>query len=84
VELLRTLETSEEMGVLAMGVALKPDDQAASAGVESIRARLDKARKQLLDLSTRNRLIHTPLENARAKMIRVVDEVSAQKLPTIG
>ena len=47
-----------------MGVATKPDDHVTSTGVESIRARLNKARKQLLDLSTRNRLIHTPLDNA--------------------
>jgi very-short-patch-repair endonuclease len=65
-----------------MDSAIGPD-VVASSGADSIRARLDKARRQLLDLSTRNRLVHTPLDNSRAKMIQITDEISQQVLQTL-
>jgi hypothetical protein len=48
------------------------------AGPSMIREKLDKARKELLDLSARNSLVHTPLDKVRAKCIGIVNEISQQ------
>ncbi len=40
-------------------------------------ARLEEARRELLDLTARNRLIHTPRRQARARNIEIRDERSA-------
>ena len=39
---------------------------------------LDKTRKELLDLSMRNRLLNTPLNQSRSSRLDVVDELSEQ------
>ena len=44
----------------------------------TISKQLDDSRKSLLDLSTRNRLIHIPQNSKQAKIIEVVDELSAE------
>lgn len=41
----------------------------------SLEQKIDKARTELLDLSTRNRLLHTP-RGGRAKIVEVVDELA--------
>ena len=43
-----------------------------------IREKLDKARKELLDISSRNSLVHTPLDKVRARCIGIVNEISQQ------
>ena len=43
-----------------------------------IRSRLDAARRELLDLTTRNRLLSTPRHRARTRTIEVVRERSAE------
>jgi very-short-patch-repair endonuclease len=42
----------------------------------SILAKLNHARRELLDLSTRNRLLSAPRNNKRAKTVEVVDELA--------
>ena len=39
---------------------------------------LDRSRRELLDLSTRNRLLAVPLEARTARLVRVVDELSRE------
>jgi len=48
----------------------------------NIRGQLEKARLELLDLSSRNRLLHTPLDAAKpaARAIRVRDELASEVL----
>lgn len=41
---------------------------------ELVRQRLDAARRELLDLTTRNRLLNTPRRNPRARALEIVDE----------
>jgi hypothetical protein len=43
--------------------------------IESVRRELEKARKSLLELTTRNRLLSIP-KHKRAKLVRVIDEKS--------
>lgn len=43
-------------------------------GVDQIRQALEKAKLGLLDLSTRNRLLHVPLDRARSKSVLIVNE----------
>jgi very-short-patch-repair endonuclease len=45
-----------------------------------LRAKLDRARTDLLDLSTRNRLLNVPLRSKVARSIEVVDELSSEVL----
>ncbi len=40
------------------------------------RKTLEDARKELLELSTRNRLLNTPRHSSRARTIEVVDELA--------
>lgn len=47
-------------------------------GLTSIRDRLLKERRALLDLSTRNRLLNTPLRTRNNRAIEIVDENSAE------
>jgi len=42
-----------------------------------LKARLDRARTELLDLSTRNRLLNTP-RGTKAKQVEVIDELSSE------
>lgn len=56
---------------------------ASEAGIEgvggsSIRQKLDAARRELLDLTLRNRLINTPRRKTRSSSIEVIDEKSAE------
>src|SRR5260370_37711273 len=44
----------------------------------SIQELLDRSRKELLDLSTRNRLLSIPVDSKSARMIQVYDELSAE------
>ncbi len=41
-----------------------------------LKQRLEKERQVLLDLTARNRLIHTPLDRSRVSHLRIVDELS--------
>lgn len=56
--------------------------KAASAQIavhdDTIRGKLDRARMELLDLSSRNRLISTPRRSKTAATIEVVDELSCE------
>src|SRR4030088_3230475 len=45
---------------------------------ESIRAKLDRARTELLDLSARNRLLNTPRHSRYARTIEIADERSQE------
>ena len=59
------------------------DDRSVEQGaddtpLEAIMNRLANARRDLLDLSTRNRLLSTPRHEARAKIIEVIDEKADQ------
>ena len=40
--------------------------------------KLEEARKELLETSTRSRLLHTPLGSSRAKIVEIQDELSEQ------
>ncbi len=51
---------------------------AAGANASNLRKRLDFARRELLDLSTRNRLLHTPRRQARSSVVDVIGEHSGQ------
>src|SRR3954463_2366401 len=51
---------------------------ADGAGMVSIRDRLLKERNALLDLSTRNRLLNTPLRTRNNRAIEIVDEKAAE------
>jgi very-short-patch-repair endonuclease len=44
--------------------------------MEVIRKHLDRSREELLDLSTRNRLLNTPRHRRRTKAVEIVDEKS--------
>jgi len=44
----------------------------------AIREKLESARRELLDLTTRNRLLATPRHSSRAKTVEVVDERSTE------
>ena len=44
----------------------------------SIQELLDRSRKELLDLSTRNRLLSIPVNSKSARIIQVHDELSAE------
>jgi very-short-patch-repair endonuclease len=44
----------------------------------SLKAQLDRGRTELLDLSSRNRLIHLPRKSKTAKNIEIVDELSSE------
>ena len=46
--------------------------------MDDIRSILERARKDLLELTTRNRLLNTPRRRMRAATIEVVDERSDQ------
>lgn len=43
-----------------------------------LKAQLDRGRTELLDLSTRNRLLHVPRKSKTAKTIEIVDELSSE------
>ncbi len=45
---------------------------------ESVAAQLERNRFELLDLSTRNRLLNTPRHSKHAKTVGVVDETSSE------
>ena len=51
---------------------------ADTESVTSIRDRLLKERHALLDLSTRNRLLNTPLRTKNNRAVEIVDEKSAE------
>lgn len=44
----------------------------------SIREKLNAARRELLDLTTRNRLLHTPRHRERSRSIEIVDECAEE------
>ena len=44
----------------------------------NIQELLDRSRKELLDLSTRNRLLSIPVNSKSARIIQVYDELSAE------
>ena len=46
--------------------------------VDTIRNRLERSRKDLLDLSARNRLISTPRGPARSGRVEIIDELSEE------
>ena len=46
-------------------------------GNDSVRAKLDATRRDLLDLTTRNRLLSTPRHRSRSKSAEIVGEVAA-------
>ena len=51
---------------------------ANSRSTGSFNDRIENARKELLETSTRSRLLHTPIDSARAKIILVIGESSSQ------
>ena len=44
----------------------------------SIQQLLDRSRKELLDLSTRNRLLSIPVTSKSARLVQIHDELSAE------
>ena len=46
--------------------------------MSGVAAQLDTSRQALLDLSTRNRLLHVPKQRKSAKIIEVHDELSME------
>jgi Protein of unknown function (DUF4011)/AAA domain len=61
----------------AQADAVASDAQVLVLG-QTIRGKLDRARLELLDLSTRNRLLSTPRRSRTARTIEIVDEYSAE------
>jgi hypothetical protein len=61
----------------AQAGAVATDTQVLVLG-QTIRGRLDRARLELLDLSTRNRLLSTPRRSRTARTIEIVDECSVE------
>lgn len=53
------------------------------SGSEHIRRKLEEARRELLDLSARNRLIHTPRRQQRSSSIEVIDEKAAHVIAAL-
>src|SRR6187397_2998942 len=52
-----------------------PTEPAPPAGSEAdLKRRLDLSRRELLDLTARNRLLHTPRRQARSSSIEIVGE----------
>lgn len=51
---------------------------ATSTNKASLTEKLQKQRQELLDLGTRNRLIHMPLENKNAKLVQIFDEKTTE------
>jgi hypothetical protein len=45
-----------------------------TSGMAQLEKLLEESRRELLDLSTRNRLLSTPLESKSARVIHVDDE----------
>src|SRR5512141_2742001 len=45
---------------------------------DSLEGKLDSARRDLLDVSTRNRLVNTPRHKAKSRSVEILDEISAQ------
>ncbi|MCH7888849.1 MAG: DUF3320 domain-containing protein [Proteobacteria bacterium] len=48
--------------------------------IDALRNQLEKARRELLDLSTRNRLLNTPRHRKRSRYLEIVDELSDEVL----
>ena len=48
------------------------------SSAETLQHRLDSVRKELLELSTRNRLLNTPRHRKRSRGIEIVDEISEE------
>src|SRR5690242_12267117 len=48
-----------------------------------IEAKLETARKELLETTTRTRLLNTPLSSTRAKIVEIKDELSEQVFDTL-
>ncbi len=44
--------------------------------LDLLQAQLERARRELLDLSTRNRLLSTPRHRKRSRTVEIVDELS--------
>lgn len=60
--------------------ALPPEPEQLEQGplVRALDRKLNEARKELLETSTRSRLLHTPLGSSRAKLIDIRDERAEQ------
>jgi hypothetical protein len=58
------------------------NETSALRGAGGLVERIEKARLELLDLSTRNRLLHTP-RGGRAKIIEVVNELAKAMYETL-
>ncbi|MXV07490.1 MULTISPECIES: DUF3320 domain-containing protein [unclassified Xanthomonas] len=58
------------------------DEQSSLRGTGGLKDKIEKARLELLDLSTRNRLLHTP-RGGRAKTIEVVHELAKAMYQTL-
>jgi hypothetical protein len=57
-----------------------PADFEGNSELRAFERRLEQARRELLETSTRSRLLHTPLGSSRAKIVEIQDEVSDQVL----
>jgi Protein of unknown function (DUF4011)/AAA domain len=58
-------------------VTIAPEWEASEEIATTLKGRLDRARTELLDLSTRNRLINVP-RGGKARQVEIVDEVTAE------
>ncbi|WP_386341788.1 DUF4011 domain-containing protein [Xanthomonas citri pv. citri] len=65
-----------------MAVAQAGEETSSLRGAGSLKDKVEKARLELLDLSTRNRLLHTP-RGGRAKTIEVVHELAKAMYQTL-
>jgi very-short-patch-repair endonuclease len=63
---------------VAAGPEDDPDNKSRGEDASLIAQRLETARKELIETSTRSRLLHTPLGSPRAKILEVVQEDADQ------
>ena len=56
----------------------RPPDPEDDPALRRLERKLEAARKELLETSTRSRLLHTPLGSQRAKIVEVKDELAEQ------
>lgn len=63
-------------------LAQASEDSSSLRGAGDLKSKIEKARLELLDLSTRNRLLHTP-RGGRAKTVEVVHELAKAMYQTL-
>jgi Protein of unknown function (DUF4011) len=70
-------------GSVTMSAPPNPSDSPTDAELLRIEAKLETARKELLETTTRTRLLSTPLGSTRAKLVEITDELVEQVFNTL-